>query len=250
MFPLLQLGPLAIQTPGLFLLVSVWVGLSLAGKRSAQHGIYAEALDNLVLASLAGFIIGGRLLYVAGNFSIFLASPLDIVSLNYSLFDLTGGIAIAILTGLIFGQRKMLPFWSTLDALTPFFATLMVGIGAAHLASGAAFGKATSLPWGIELFGAKRHPSQIYEIAAALFILSLVGLRKPFETPGRQFLLFAAFSAGAALFLAAFRGDSALVAGGLRLEQVTAWIVFAITLFGLDRLNTNSQESKAESQSS
>lgn len=248
MFPILQLGPLAIQTPGLFLLVSVWVGLSLAGKRSAQHGIHAEVLDNLVLASLAGFVIGGRLAYVAGNLSTFLTSPLDILSLNYSLFDLTGGIGIAVLTGLIFGQRKMLSFWPTLDALTPFFATLMVGIGAAHLASGTAFGKMTSLPWGIELFGAKRHPSQVYEIAAALFILSLVGRRKPLETPGRQFLLFIAFSAGAALFLAAFRGDSVLVAGGLRLEQITAWIVLAIALFGIERLNANGKESKVESQ--
>ena len=241
MFPILQIGPLAIQTPGLFLLLSIWVGLSLAGKRSEQHGIQTEVLDNLVLASLAGFIVGGRIMYVAGNLSAFLASPIDLISLNYSLFDLGGGIAIAILTGLGFGQRKTLAFWPTLDTLTPFFAALMVGIGAAHLASGEAFGKETSLPWAIELFGTTRHPSQVFGIAAALFILNSIGMRKPFEIPGKQFLFFVAFSAGAALFLEAFRGDSVLVAGGLRLGQIVAWIVMAVALLGLEQLEKGSR---------
>jgi prolipoprotein diacylglyceryltransferase len=241
MFPIIQLGPLAIQTPGLFLLISIWIGLSLAGKRSQEHGIHSEVLDNLVLTSLAGFVIGGRLVYVLGNISTFMASPFDLLSLNYSLFDLTGGVASAILTGLVFGRRKMLSFWPTLDALTPFFATLMIGIGAAHLASGEAFGQETSLPWGIEVFGATRHPSQVYEVAFAIFILSLIGLRKPFEFAGKQFLLFVAFSAGASLFLDAFRGDIILVAGGLRLGQIIAWMVLVLTLITLEQLEKSSR---------
>ena len=78
MFPILQIGPLAIQTPGLFLLISIWIGLSLAGKRAHLHNLQPELLDNLVLAALAGFIVGGRFFYVAENLSTFLASPFDI----------------------------------------------------------------------------------------------------------------------------------------------------------------------------
>lgn len=236
MFPTLQLGPLAIQTPGLCLLIAAWVGLSLADKRAHLCNISSDTLDNLVLVSLGGFILGGRLFFVMENLTLFLRSPLNILSPNYQLFDVAGGFASGLLAGLIFGKRKGLSLWPTLDALTPFFATIMVGIGAAHLAAGSAYGKETDLPWGIFWSGATRHPSQVYEIAAALFILSLVGLRKPFDMPGKQFLFFVVFSAGAALFLEAFRGDSVFIAGGLRLAQVIAWLFLAVALIGLEQL--------------
>lgn len=236
MFPILQLGPLAIQTPGLLLLLAVWIGLSLADKRAHWHNLDSEKLDNLVLAALAGFVLGGRFFYVAANWSAFASSPLDILSLNMSLFDPLGGVASALIIAWIFGQRAGVSLWPTLDALTPFLATLMIGVGAAHLASGEAFGRETSLPWGMFMHGATRHPSQVYEVAAALFILSLVGLRKPFDIPGRQFLFFAAFSAGAALFLEAFRGDSTLMTGGIRQAQAVAWVTLAAALAGLEQL--------------
>ena len=72
----------------------------------------------------------------------------------------------------------------------------------------------------------------------ALFILSLVGMRKPFPIAGAQFLAFLAWTAGARLFLEAFRGDSTLVFGGLRLGQILAWFVLATSLFGFERLQS------------
>ena len=238
MFPVIQLGPLAIQSAGLFLLASIWIGMTLTEKRAAHSGLKSDSLDSLILLSLFSFLAGGRLAYAALHFDSLRASPLDIFSLNTSLFDLTGGLAAGFIVALVYGQRKGLAFWPTLDALTPFFATMMVGLGASHLASGDAFGKETSLPWGIELFGAVRHPSQVYEIATALFILNLIGLRKPFSAAGVQFLAFLAWTAGASLFLEAFRGDSTLVFGGLRLGQIFAWIVLAAALVGLERLQS------------
>jgi len=156
MFPVIQLGPLAIQSAGLFLLASIWIGMTLTEKRAAHSGLKSDSLDSLILLSLFGLLAGGRLAYAALHFDSLRASPLDIFSLNTSLFDLTGGLAAGFIVALVYGQRKGLAFWPTLDALTPFFATMMVGLGASHLASGDAFGKETSLPWGIELFGAVR----------------------------------------------------------------------------------------------
>ena len=48
---------------------------------------------------------------------------------------------------------------------------------------------------------------------------------------GSSFVWFAALTAGSRLFLEAFRGDSTLIFGGLRLAQVVAWAVLAIALF-------------------
>jgi phosphatidylglycerol:prolipoprotein diacylglycerol transferase len=122
-----------------------------------------------------------------------------------------------------------------LDALTPFFAITALGIGLAHLASGSAFGKETSLPWGMELWGAIRHPSQIYEVFASLLILGLVWFQKMDSRPGTHFLTFAALTSGSRLFLEAFRGDSSLILGGLRAEQIFAWGALAISLYLFDR---------------
>jgi phosphatidylglycerol:prolipoprotein diacylglycerol transferase len=238
MFPIIQIGPLAVQAAGLFVLASIYIGMTLTEKRASQSGLNSASLDNLILLSLFGLLAGGRLSFALTHWDSFRASPLDLFSLNASLFDLTGGLAIGFIVALVYGQRKGLAFWPALDALTPFFATVMVGLGLSHLASGSAFGKETSLPWGIELFGAKRHPSQVYEVALALFILSLVGMRKPLPTAGVQFLTFLAWTAGARLFLEAFRGDSTLVFGGLRLGQILAWIVLAVAFLALTRLQS------------
>jgi phosphatidylglycerol:prolipoprotein diacylglycerol transferase len=134
------------------------------------------------------------------------------------------------IVALVYGQRRRLQFWSALDAMTPLFATLAVGLGLAHLASGSAFGRETTLPWGIPLWGALRHPSQVYEILAALTILALLLLRKPDSRPGILFLIFASTTSAARLFLEAFRGDSTLVVGGLRLAQIIAWIILSTSL--------------------
>ena len=236
MLPILQIGPLAIQTPGLLLLLGIWVGLTLAGKRSGTHGLKSDSLDNFVMVVLLSFALGGRLSFVLTNLALFRDNPLDIFSLNLDLFDPIGGVTAGLLAGFAYGQRRGLPFWSTLDALTPFFATMMAALGLSHLASGAAFGKETSLPWGIDWNGAVRHPSQVYESAAALFILSLVINGKPSIPAGTSFLGFVAWSAGARLFLESFRGDSTLVFINLRLDQILAWIVLALALLGLERL--------------
>jgi prolipoprotein diacylglyceryltransferase len=108
---------------------------------------------------------------------------------------------------------------------------LAIGLSLSHLASGTAFGRPTNLPWGIDLWNATRHPTQIYELLAALVIFGLLWFRKTNGLAGSDLLLFAALTAGAHLFLEAFRGDSILIFDGLRLAQVVAWMVLAVSLF-------------------
>jgi len=211
----------------ILLVAALWVGLALAEKRSQRHGISKEALNNIVYYGLFGFILGGRLLYALSNLSAFARSPLSLFSLNLDLFDPVAALAAAVIVGLIYGSRQKLPLWSTLEALTPLFATLAIGLSLSHLAAGTAFGSPTDLPWGMELWNATRHPTQVYELSAALLVFGWVWFRKAESPPGFTFLTFAALTAAAHLFLEAFRGDSTLIFGGLRLAQVAAWIVLA-----------------------
>ena len=214
----------------ILLLAALWFGLALSEKRVERHGISKDTLNSIVYYSILGYIIGGRVLFALENLSVFTQSPLSIFSINVDLFDPIGALATAILVGFVYGKQQKLPFWSTLDTLTPLFATLAIGLSLSHLAAGTAFGIPTSVRWGIELWNAIRHPTQIYELIASVLIFGLVWFRKTDRPAGSDFLLFAALTAGARLFLEAFRGDSTLILGGLRLAQVIAWVVLAAAL--------------------
>jgi phosphatidylglycerol:prolipoprotein diacylglycerol transferase len=215
----------------ILVLAAFWIGLALSEKRVSRHGISKDALNNLVYYSLIGYIAGGRILFALANLSAFVESPRSIFSINADLFDPVGALSTALLVGFVYGQRQKLPWWSTLDALTPLCSSLAIGLSLSHLAAGTAFGSPTDLPWGIELWNAKRHPTQIYELAASLLIFGLIWFRKEASLPGAIFLTLAALTAASRLFLEAFRGDSTLIFGGLRLAQIVAWILLALALF-------------------
>jgi phosphatidylglycerol---prolipoprotein diacylglyceryl transferase len=220
----------------ILLLAALWFGLALAERRAQRHGISKDILDAIVYYALFGYILGGRLFYTLSNYSVFLQSPLSIFSINLDLFDSPAGLVVAVIVGVVYGARQKSPLWPTLDALTPLFATITIGLALSHLAAGTAFGSPTSLPWGMELWNARRHPTQLYELGVALMILGIIWFRKSDFPAGSSFLWFAALTAGARLFLEAFRGDSTFIMGGLRLAQVLAWIVLAADLFITERI--------------
>ncbi|HWQ84308.1 MAG TPA: prolipoprotein diacylglyceryl transferase family protein [Anaerolineales bacterium] len=247
MLPILQIGPLAIQTPGLILLLGLWLALTISERAAARNGLDASQLYNLVLIALVAGLMGARLGYVLRYPQAFAESPASILSLNPGLLELWGGAAGAVLAALIYGQRKGLPAWPTLDALAPGMAVLGVALGFSHLASGAAFGAPTSLPWGIELWGAARHPSQVYEIIAAALILGVVWPGQKISgqlnaaAPGLTFWVFSALSALSRLILEAWRGDSEIILGSLRQPQLIAWLVLALSLWAIGRIFTQSR---------
>src|SRR5215208_4891281 len=107
---------------------ALWIGLVLAEKRTERNNVSRDALNNIVYYSMLGYIIGGRILYALTYFSAFTQSPLSLFSINPDLFDRLGALLTALLVGFVYGQRKGLALWHTLDALTALFATLAIGL--------------------------------------------------------------------------------------------------------------------------
>ena len=259
MLPVLRVGPLAVQTPGLILLAGLWLGLNLAERHTEGSEVNASDLSNLVIVGLIASLVGARLVYVLRYPAIFATSPLSIFSLNPGLLDLWGGIAAGLIAGVVYGQRKGMRLWSTLDALTPALAVFLVSLGVSHLASGAGYGAPTNLPWGIQMWGTVRHPAQVYEILAAVFILWAVWPGKPVlrikwkgssnQPPGWRFLSFLALTAACYLFLEAFHGDSALLPDGLRTTQIVALILLAASLWKMgEKLKRMPKETAKQSE--
>ena len=138
--------------------------------------------------------------------------------------------------------ERAFPSGLPLTYLTPGLAAFGLAVGFSHLASGDAFGMETSLPWAIELWGAQRHPTQIYEVLAAGFIFWLIWeIRRKTQVAGFLFLIFVALTALSRLVIEAFRGDSIIAYGSIRNAQLGSlagpgggpdWDAFAFSCTG------------------
>ena len=247
MFPTLNIGGAAIQLPGLILLVSVWIALTMAEREAKSLGRASDPIYRLSSTILFSGLIGARLGYVLTHLNAYKNDPLGIIALDTSTFNSAIGLFIALLVGYGYGKYKKMPFWQTLDILTPSLAILGVGIGMAHLASGDAYGTPTALSWGITLWGADRHPTQIYEIMAAALIWMAVLLLPTRSYAGRTFLTWLTLSAAARLLIEAWRGDSPLIAG-LRLPQLVALVILLLSLWKMGRLRSTHLTAMAEKE--
>ena len=231
MFPLLQIGPFAVRVPGFFLIVGLMAGVTLTESEAKRQGADPNPLNNLVFFSILAGLVGARLAYVVRYLDTFLANPITIFFINPNTLDMRAGILIALITAVAYGMWKKLSLRPTLDLFTPTFALFAIGLGLSTLASGNAYGSPTDLPWAIYLWDANRHPSQIYYTLWATFAFTVwLTMRKGDYFAGFRFLVWLTLTAAGALFIGAFRGDSVLLAGGVRQEQLVA---LAVMLFGL-----------------
>lgn len=234
MLPVIRIGPAALPVAPLALMLGVWLGAWLAERQARRQGRDSDAIASLILVALVGGLLGARLGYVLRHLGAYLADPPGLISPNPATLDGAVGLAVAGATALWYGRRRALPFWATLDLLTPGFAMLMVALGVAHLASGDAFGAPTILPWSISLWDAQRHPSQVYEIASALIVLGMWRLEcSTCGVEGLRFLVCCGLSAAARIFLEAFRGDSVIVMEGLRVAQLWALLLLGLCLWAI-----------------
>jgi phosphatidylglycerol---prolipoprotein diacylglyceryl transferase len=257
MFPVVQIGPLAIQTHGLILLVALWIGLRVSEHYALKKGGYPDLIYNLVFVALIGGIIGARMGFIAAYPDIFVDYPSSIFSLNPGLLDIWSGLAVGIIAALIYGTRRKLNFWFTVDLLSPAIGILLTATSLANLASGNGYGAPASIPWAIELWGGYRHPSQIYEAIAGAAVVWMIWPGKRLgdhPIAGMQVLFLTILYSAARLFLEAFRGDSTTIIGGIRSGQVMYWTVLATSLwlagkFLCSTSQTSNYQSDSQSQS-
>ncbi len=247
MFPILQIGPLAIQLPGLLLLVGLWIGTQIAERETARYKLDPGLISNMIFIALTAGIIGARLGYALKYIDLYLSEPLNLLALNANTLSIIEGIAVGLIAAMIYAQRKGLSLLPTLDTLALGAAVFAIFVALAHLSSGDAFGASTTVPWAIELWGADRHPSQIYELLFAVGVtLVILQVRKKRSFSGFIFTLFVALAAISRLFLEGFRGDSSIVFGSIRSAQLISFVVMIFVLIALHLLSRNNVERKVQ----
>lgn len=221
-----------IPVAGLVLLAGFWLGLEVAERTAPPFAVPAEHIYGLAFSALLLGVMGARGGYVLRYLDSYLRDPRAILALNSNTLDTTAGLLVGLLVALAYVRWRRLPLRRTLDSLAPGLALFAVAVGVAHLASGDAFGAPAGVPWTVDLWDERRHPSQVYEIVAALLIfLTIWRLRRTNPFPGFLFALWLALAAVARLFLEAFRGDSVVVAGNIRQAQLASLLLALFSLW-------------------
>lgn len=232
MLPFVRIGPLLLQLPGLALLAGIWIATEFVAREAVRLRLNATAVLNMIIYGLIGGLLGARLLYALEHINAYLASPLSLFSLSTSALDAWGGLLVGLGVAALHARAKKLPLRPTLDALAPGLAVVMIAFGVANFLSGDGYGSLLQAPWAIHLWGAYRHPTQIYETLLALGVLLAWRFLPPAAAvPGGRFLQVVGLSAAARLFTEAFHGDSLVTLGGFRVVQIAALLLLSASLW-------------------
>jgi len=180
---------------GIFFSLGVLVSLIWWLRRSKKLFSFEDALNLYLLCFLAG-IVGARLFYFVIHPNLFEWSALAYFwKGGYVLFGglLAGGIA-----GLLYLSKRQKPILKTLALALPclFVALAFIRFGSFLVKDH--IGATTSLPWGIDFYGEKRHPTDLYFFLLDLILLFFSLKLKPKKLPlvfffwatGRLFIHF------------------------------------------------------------
>ena len=231
MLPTLNIGSVAIQTRGLILIAAFWLGLQTADFAARRLNVDPDDLWNAGFTGLIAGILGARVFYVVQFLDVYAARPSTALALNLQDMNWWGGAVAAVIAAGIYLWSGRVSLPRAADALVIGLAVAYGVAGLSAFFSGAAYGMPTSMPWGIELWGASRHPVQLYEFVAGIVVAGVLWWllpRRDFD--GWLALVGVALLAGARVVVEAFRASPATIGDNFRIVQIGAWIILLIAL--------------------
>ncbi|HUF44371.1 MAG TPA: prolipoprotein diacylglyceryl transferase [Aestuariivirgaceae bacterium] len=170
-----EIGPIAVRWYALAyiagILFAVWYAKRLVSTPKLWGGGDPAAnpyqIDNLLLWSTLGVILGGRLGYVAFySPAYFLHNPAEILALWSGGMSFHGGFLGVVVACWLYARRQSLSPVRLLDLAA---CGVPVGLGLGRLANfinAELYGRTTDVPWAMVFPGGgpePRHPSQLYE---------------------------------------------------------------------------------------
>ena len=233
MLPYLNLGPIGLPTAPLIYIAGAWLALFAVDRAARRLGQAAEPVYALAsLALLTGFI-GARLLFVLFHWSSYDDNLLGIIWPLTSGYNAAGGVLLGVAAAVFYGRWRRLPLWPTLDALAPGLLVFLMAVSLADFLGGAGYGSLTAMPWGIDVFGVRRHAVQVYEVAAgaaALGVWWAATLPGHTGRAGRSFLLAMVVYTAGRLFVDAYKETTPVMSGGFHVVQVVALLILLLAL--------------------
>ncbi|PNG25841.1 prolipoprotein diacylglyceryl transferase [Methylocella silvestris] len=217
---LLSIGPLPIRWYALAYIAGLVIGWAYARHlvgRASFWGVRLRpdvgVIDDLLIYTALGVILGGRLGYVVFYNPVFyLSHPLDVFKLWQGGMSFHGGLVGAGVGVMLLARRRGLPTLALGDVVS---AVAPIGLFLGRIANfikPELWGRPTDVAWAMVFPGAgdlPRHPSQLYEAAAEgalLFLFLFVAVRLgALKRPGLVTGLFAIGYGCARIFCEFFR---------------------------------------------
>ena len=228
-------------------------GIVSAGRRRLP----LRGVSVCLLVMAAATIIGARALYWLTHGGMHTRDFAELFQLRFRGFALYGGLVAAGAAGFGMCRRLQLNPWMLMDSLTPALAVGLALMRVGCFLNGCCFGHATELPWGVVypagspvhahqisqdvglLFGGVEpvHPTQLYELAAALAAAAIAGAILICRTrPGVAFLSSAIAFSAFRLFNETLRAQTEALAVGTSfypLVYVAVIVVSSLLFFGI-----------------
>ncbi len=249
MLPTIDIGPLVLPTAGLIFIIGAWIVLSLTERAAKKLELNVEATYTLVAIMMGAAFVGARLVFVLAHWTAYQDDLLSIFWPLTSGFNWGAGIVGALLAGFFYMRAKQLPPAATLDALAPGLILALMVLSLADFAAGPGYGQESSVPWAIDVFGIRRHPVQLYELAVGILALLVwwrVVDRRRYE--GQLFLLTMAVYAAGRLLFDAFRANTPLTSNGFHLIQIASLIILLVCVFLMGRQPDQEESPAGESR--
>jgi len=195
---LISFGSIKIHWYGVLFSAAILFGLQIMKWIYKQEDIELDTLDTLLGYVVVGIIVGARLGHCFFyDPSYYLAHPMKILAIwEGGLASHGGGLGVILAIGLYVRKYKVSYLW-LLDRLAIGTAVFGVFVRTANFINSEILGVQTDKPWGIifaKIDNIPRHPAQLYEAFAYLFILfALLALYKKYKSKSPNGLLLGTF---------------------------------------------------------
>jgi len=146
MFPyLFKIGNFELRIYSLMYIIAIFIGLFFIKKRAKSLHQDPGIIENIIIVSFFGGIIGARLYYVLLRWDFYSQYPYEIIAFWHGGLAIHGGLIGGVLTGYLYA-RKRYNFLYLSDLILPFLL-LGQGIGRfGNFANGEAHGVPTITP--------------------------------------------------------------------------------------------------------
>jgi phosphatidylglycerol---prolipoprotein diacylglyceryl transferase len=237
---LFSVGHVMVRWYGLILVLAISIGVWVGTREARRKGFSDDAIQDTVIWSVVGGILGARLFHVLDHWStIFASNPLRALYIWEGGLAIWGGVAGGVLAASLLAWRRGWRLPMLLDAAAPGLVLAQAVGRVACIITGDAMGKVTEGPFGfayahpdalVPQLGVYYTPMPLYEILANLVIFAVLWrLRSREWAPGALFLVYLSLYSLERLLLG-FTSSYQILALGLTQSQVIALAGLAVAL--------------------
>jgi phosphatidylglycerol:prolipoprotein diacylglycerol transferase len=245
MFPIILKTPwFNVYAYGLLIALGYSIGTFIALRAAKKQNLPVEAIFDMLILQLLVGIAGSRLLFIL-EYTPDKLNFKDFFAFEQGGLTFYGSLISSFIFDLLYLKFRRIPFWKTMDCIG---FGMLPGIAVARLGcflNGCCYGTQTSLPFGVVfplLPDAARHPTQLYESIMALTVfIVLFAYRRWRKNYGEVFLAATALYSFFRFFIEFFRAENPVIFMGLRLSQILAIFIIALTIFMRQKIDAGKQ---------